>query len=253
MEQAGLGRRLWVRDDNERRVRAIFKWAPSPSKRYALAMERVAYVLADSLGLLVPATYLEDCGGQLGCAQLRIEGIAWQHAAAAVPWIFGNTLNEADWPLAVAFDLWMANPDRHERNIVIEPHPPGTRPPLAAACRTWLVDNERCGLWPPVKFDQGCAQLDLLNPPADGSMRADVEQKIGESMPEPYRQAFENLSTDARAGRLDQIRAVSDNVIAEAVQEVPADFISSTGRTLTIQVLRARRDHIYNLATAVFP
>ena len=77
----------WVRDDNERSVRALFKAASQKHAGYGLAMERLAYRLGDELGLPVPKTYLDRCQGVDGCAQLEVQGIAWKHAAAGISWL----------------------------------------------------------------------------------------------------------------------------------------------------------------------
>ena len=83
------------------------------------------------------------------------------------------------------------------------------------------VDNERCALWVPRKFDPPASTIAKLMP-ADGSMRADLEQQIRLSMPPSYRQVYENLSRADRIPYLDLIRSIYDNDLEAAVREIPA-------------------------------
>jgi hypothetical protein len=248
-----MGKRLWVRDDNERAVRGVFKWATSKAKRYAIGTERLIYHLADLLGLPVPPTYLDSCEGREGSVQIFVPGPAWKHAAASVPWVLKMAENEDLWPLMIAFDIWVAHPDRHDRNIIIRPEPPDRRIAACAGCSLWLVDNGRSALWTPAKFAPGLATVDRITVAPDGGMRAEIELQIRESMPEPYRQAYEQLSRPDRDQLLDRIRALSDNALEDAVREIPSQYYSSREADLTIQLLVARRDALGTLSDGVFP
>jgi hypothetical protein len=252
--QIGIGSlSRWVRDDDERAVRAIFKWAPNAEGMYALGVERVVYGLGEHLGLPVPPTYLDGAEGVQGCAQVLIPGGAWKHVAAGASWLLDDIVNFDLIPLAVALDIWIGNPDRHERNIQIRPEPPDKKLALASKSSFWLVDNAHGCLWPPGKFDPNLADVAGVQVGADGEMTPDVEAQIGTSMPERYRNAYAGLVQADRDAHLDLVRAVSDSAIKDVLDEVPAPYFSSATRKLTMDLLKARRDAIGTLAAAVFP
>jgi hypothetical protein len=162
-------------------------------------------------------------------------------------------LNRHLWPLAVVFDVWIANPDRHERNLILQPDPPGARAAACSGSNLWLIDSERSGLWIPKKFVSMPTDVEKVTFGADGGMRPEVEQLIRDSMPADYRVEFESLSTAKRKTVLDRIRAVPDNLLDAVVNEVPDTYCSSKARALTIQLLAVRRDSIGSLVSALFP
>jgi hypothetical protein len=251
----GLSARLrWVRDENDHGVRARFTWASDRRNltlMYAVAVERIAYVLADELGLPVPITHLDTFGGQPGAAQIFVPGPTWNQAEHANLGLRHNVVNRDVWPLAVLFDIWLANTDRHERNIMLSPEPPNVLPGVANASTSWLIDHERCGLWPPQKF--GVTQVGQVAIPPDGKMPDAVESMIVQVMPASYIDAFATLDAAAREPHLDRIRRFPEDSISAAVEEVPRNYISRRGQELTMQLLIARRDNIANLASAVLP
>ena len=146
-----------VKARSDRSIRAIAKRPKDqfPVEIYSIAMERVAYVLADALGLPVMETYLEEYRGSPCSIQLRVpECRSWRQAGAAP--MMKNTIHNADvYALSALFDVWLANTDRRDVNLVFEPMPPGTIPGRASACRLWLIDHGQCGLWPAGKLAEG--------------------------------------------------------------------------------------------------
>jgi hypothetical protein len=255
VEQVGLGRplRRWVRDDDERKVKAIFKWPRDARGYYGVGVERLAYFLADHLGLPVPVTHLEECDGVAGSVQILVPGIAWKHAKAGVPWLLDNVDNAATWPLAVVFDLWIGNTDRHERNVMVRPEPPDRRPAQAGRCTTWLVDHGYAFLSPPTKCDPNVGRVEGLTIPPDGAMMPAAEENIKNAMPEPFRASFEGSAADERQVFLDRIRSVPQDLIVAAVEEIPAPYFSRAEQDVTKRFLTARRDSIATLANTVFP
>src|SRR4051794_6742274 len=84
LASGGRTRRTWVRS-SDRSVRAIVKQHPSlvSWEVYSIGMERVAYVLGDSLGLAVPTVWLEDVGGTPSAVVEHIPNTrTWQQAGA---------------------------------------------------------------------------------------------------------------------------------------------------------------------------
>ena len=220
---------------------------------YSIGLERLAYVLGDGLGLPIPTTYLEECEGQRGCAQLLVPAPAWKHVVAGIPTMWnGEFLNRDVWPLGVVFDIWLANPDRHDRNILVQPDPPETRPAIATRSRTWLIDHGNACLWPPGKFGT-YGNISSIRLRADGSMKPHLDKEIGISMPKEISESFTSLAAGARQPFLDRITAITDDEIASAVGEVPSHYFSSGARDLTIDLLTARRDQIGTLSEEVFP
>jgi hypothetical protein len=248
---------VWLRDGDQRAVLAIFKYAPDPADRnamYALGFERVAYRLGDTLGLPVPDTHLEMFGGHHGVLQvLRAPNADWSchWLRASQMAMFANIENRDLWPRCVAFDLWLANVDRHHRNLIFEPVPPDRKPTLAASCVTWLPDHGHAGLHPPGKFG---GQPDVAQVTFDGCgrMTGPADTRLREQMPPEYRASFTQLSAAEARAVLDQIRAVPDDEIRAAVQDVAFPYFNARVRDLTVRLLKARRDAVDTLAAEVF-
>ena len=256
LEGPGITPKLWLRDGDQRSVQAIFKYALDEADRnamYALGIERVVYRLGDFLGLPVPDTHLETSDGRRGVIQVlrpnREWSCPWQRAAQMA--MFATIDNRDLWPVCVAFDLWIANVDRHHRNLVFEPVPADKKPMLAASCLTWLPDHGHAGLHPPGKFG-GPADVAQVTFDACGRMTHAANARLRDQMPAEYRESFTQLSAaDARAA-LDQIRAVPDDEIRAAVHDVPSPYFNARTRDLTIRLFKARRDAVDTLAAEVF-
>jgi hypothetical protein len=239
-----------------RSVQAIFKYALDHSDRtamYSLGFERIAYRLGEVLGLPVPDTHLETFERRHGVVQVlrpnRDWSCPWQRASQMA--MFAAIENRDLWPLCVAFDLWIANVDRNHRNLVFEPVPPEKKPMLAASCVMWLPDHGHAGLYPPGKFG---GPTDVAQVAFDGAGRMTdaAEGRLRDVMPPEYRASFTQLgAADARAA-LDQIRAVPDDEIRAAVQDVASPYFNAHVRDLTFRLLKARRDAVDTLAAEVF-
>jgi hypothetical protein len=254
--EPGVNELRWLRDDDERSVKAIFKTLRSgvgAEALYSFAVERTFYVLADELGLAVPATYLERFDGQWGCVQIRVNGLTWL-TAPSCPMLLEGVENADTWPRSVVFDLLMANYDRHPRNLLVEPLPPGTKPALGHRSQTWLIDNGHCGLWWPSKFNAALQPSELERVSVgNGRMSPQMEARLREYMPEEYRGSFANLDRASRQDVLEDVAQITDDQILAALHQIPRRYLSTRARDLTVGLLRARRDDLAALAEEVFP
>jgi len=239
---------------------AIAKWSNAHVGLYSLGIERVAYVLGDALGLPVPPAYLETYDGNDTLVVERIPNHAEYLRSKNIPLFWSGITNKAIWPLAVAFDIWMANYDRRSANLIFGPVPSTTRPAIAKAGKCWLIDHGLCGLWYPGKIDlalEKARSLDVdavqdatagLTPNAISRFRDVMHAELVE-----YRRAFTDLGPADRDAVLDRVRGLDDDQVEAAVREVPQPFFSSRSADLTLQFLIARKQDIYTLSRDVWP
>lgn len=229
-------------------IRAVVK-RPRPEypvEIYSVGMERVAYVLADKLGLPVPETWLDDVAGHASSVQRRIiPALTWRQLGAA-PMMDSNIQNSEVWPLAALFDVWTGNPDRRDVNVVFEPVPSGANPGRAQGSRMWLIDHGQCGLWPANKFGVGAREPDDIPGEATevaAELDPAAERAIYEQMPKPYRSTLYLTEGAQRAQLLDRIRSVGDDAaIDAAVSEIPAPYFTDEQAEATGAFLKVRRD-----------
>jgi hypothetical protein len=219
-----------------------------------MGMERIAYSLGEALGIPMPRVCLEEFQGHPGSLQWRIDNARSWMQAPGCPMLMNEISNEDQLPLCFMFDLWIANIDRVDRNLLAQADPPSKLPKFATKCRMWLVDHGCTGLWFPAKFDAGLAGQPVEQViVGDGMMRDDVQRAVLGAMPQRFRQACRGLDVDRRDSVLDLIRSISDNDIEAAVTEVPSDYISEKAKELTIELLKARRDRVDDLYAALVP
>jgi hypothetical protein len=211
---------------------------------YSIGFERVAYALADAVGLPVPATYLEVVDGHPSSVQTRVlNARSWLQIGGA-PSMKDNIENRNLWPLAALFDVWLGNTDRRDMNFVFEPIPAGATPGRARGSKFWLIDHGMCGLFPAGKFDQARAPHDLPEDPAivaSGRLTADAEQFIAAQMPPEYRMALKNTQGDTRTALLDRLRAVGDHAIDQGVSAVPRTYFTTGQADATAALLKCRQ------------
>jgi len=222
-----------------------------PVEIYCIGMERVAYCLADHLGLPVPAVHLDPVDGHHSSVQDRIlNGRTWMQLPCA-PGMAANIVGQDQWPLAVLFDVWMANTDRRDMNLLFEPIPAGKAPGRATGCKMWLIDQGQCGLWPGDKLQNGHAnEIPEGAGVVNGELREQAEIRIYELMPVEYRRTLKNLHGPARKSLLDRIRSVGDDVIEHAMCEVPEAYISNDQGEATVSFLKGRRDRLDKVVEA---
>jgi hypothetical protein len=260
----GRTKRQWVRSAELPRRRALFKspQANQPHELYSLAMERVAYRLGTTIGLRMPTVWLEEISGEHGALVERVVGRDLVYARSC-PMLLNEIDDEDEWSLIVAFDIWLANTDRVDRNLFVEPLPLGKEAKYATKCRTWCVDHGFTGVFPPAKFGKSfekCAPEDV--PIGTGEMIEETgyrrpgentglvgEAVIREQMPDRLRQSFLALDPAARAPVLDRVRSVEDDWIDDAVGELPGAFMTGQQADLTAQLLKLRRDAIDTLVS----
>jgi hypothetical protein len=215
-----------------------------PVEIYSIGIERVAYVLAEKLGLPTPGVYLEEVDGYVSSVQTRILNSRSLRQLESAPAMASEIRNKDIWPLAAMFDVWMANTDRREFNLLFETYPSGCGPGSSKGCLCWLIDHGQCGLWPADKFPERRAEQ-VPDDPAQiqgTGLRREGELAIGQRMDPGYRMALKHTQGPARTRLLDQIRGVEDDSIEQAVQEVPASYMTEGQADATIALLKGRRD-----------
>lgn len=232
-----------LRDRSDHAIRAIAKRPNDQSAHeiYSIGMERVAYTLARALDLPVMETFLEEYQGQPHSIQLRIPNSRSWIQAGSAPMMTTDIQNLAVYAKAALFDIWMANTDRRDVNLLFEPMPPGTTPGKATSCRLWLIDHGQCGLWPADKF-VGLQAHAIPDSPSgmDGEIRPEAEGRIAGLMPVEYRMALRNCQGPDRDQLLDAVRSVGDDAIQHAVMEVPDAYLSNGQREATVAFLQSR-------------
>ena len=232
-----------LRDKADPKRRVMAK-RPQPEFRteiYSIAMERVAYSLAVMLDLPVPATHLEILDGHLVSVQRPRNECAV--LAPAIRTDAEQRDNEAVYAAAALFDVWLANIDRRDVNLLFEPEPPNATPGRAVGSRCWLIDH---GLWPANRTDAGLAHDVVPDDPGEisGEIRPEAERQIATLMPAPYRLALKNLHGPPREQLLDAIRSVGDDDLRHAVEEVPDGYMSKAERDATVAFLKGRRSRL---------
>lgn len=255
----GRSVRTWVRDPSDASVRALFKrpnpGSAEPGEIYSMGMERVAYVLGAKLGLPLPRVCLEEYEGHPGSLQWRIHNSRnWQHAPAC-PMLMTEIINERQLSLAFMFDVWMANTDRFDRNLLAQSDPSDKAPKYATKCKFWLIDHGCTALWFPSKFDRGLTGRSVEEVVVtDGTMIEEVQRAVVGFMPPLLRRACHGLSPEDRDQLvLDPISAITDNDLEEAIADVPTEFMTDEAKELTGELLKARRDRAEQLYQALVP
>ena len=251
----GRTERVWLRSTEQPVVHALFK-APAtaahklhPFEMYSLGMERVAYVLAMTLGLPVPRVTLEEYGGRRGALSWRVSPETRDLRTASTCPMLANTVENEDLrPLAVLFDIWLANVDRKPANLMLEPRPEGARAKSASRSRLWLIDHGFCGLFPPNKFDASLQKQDPARVVVgDGRLLDDWDRAAKVVMPIDYRNSLQALGGEAQQKLLDRVRAIEDDQIDEVVNEIPADYFTGQQAERTAELLKVRKDQLDKL------
>jgi hypothetical protein len=247
----GINESIWLRDSSSGMATAHFKYpssAPNTSP-YSLGIERVAYSLATDLNLPVAETYLESFDGHTGVLTIRVPGDPWEARKTEIREAKPTFLDRERWPLYVGFDLLLANPDRHTRNVCVEWDPPGAAEIDGEVCTTWLIDYGLGGLWPGAKF--GAATLADVDPDADYTPEfLDYAKK---QLLAAFRNTLPPPGDADRAKVVEDLRRIEEDRIREAVREVPSAYMTSTEATLTIELLSRRLGRIDTLLDTVFP
>lgn len=213
-----------------------------------MGMERVASVLGRSLGLSIPEVWLDDVGGSPAAVVERIQDtLTWSMSYRGTD-VAARLTNRSWWPTGVVFDVWIANVDRVERNMLLQPLPEGTQFAIAQAYELWLIDHGMSGLYWASKFDAGLPQdrPDQVQV-GDGEMTEPFERNLRAAMPLAYKTAYWAADSQDQQQALDRIRAMPDDVVDAAVDEVPCAYMSDIERDKTKLLLKARRDRIDNL------
>ncbi len=244
-----IRRDMRARDDKQ--TIAIAK-RPRPeflaAEMYSIGMERVCFTLASMLGLPVPETWLETVDGHPSSVQRRIpHARSWLQLQA----LMKSNIENADlMPLAALFDVWTANLDRRNVNLLFEPVPSGATPGKAHGSRMWLIDHGQCGLWPAVKFDLARRPEEFPKvSEVSATLEPRAEAVIGALMPPEYRMALKNTQGDARQSLLDRIHHIKDDALQNAVTEVPEEYIAADRADATLAFLKARRDALDRVAS----
>jgi hypothetical protein len=97
--------------------------------------------------------------GTGGVAVMAVPGVGWHTIDEAVL-MRTSFENREQWPLYLAFDVLLANVDRHQGNILVELNDPEASR-VTGVARS--IDYGFGGLWPPRKFGDGLDAADLEN------------------------------------------------------------------------------------------
>lgn len=219
-----------------------------PREIYTMGMERVASELGRALGLLIPEVWLDEVEGRPAAVVDRIpETLTWARAYRGTD-VATRLANRSWWPVGVVFDVWIANVDRVERNLLLQPLPEGIQFAAAQSFELWLIDHGMSGLYWSSKFDAGLPKdrPDQVQV-GDGEMTDIFEQRLRELMPRDYKTAYWAANDEDKDDALDRIRSVADDDVDAAVDEVPDAYMSQVERDKTKMLLKARRDRIDNL------
>lgn len=240
----------WVRAQEDPAVAAVAKFPPpgGPREIYTMGMERVASELGRALGLSIPEVWLDDVAGRPAAVVDRIpETLTWARSYRGVD-VATRLGNRSWWPAGVVFDVWIANVDRVERNLLLQPLPEGIQFAAAQSFELWLIDHGMSGLYWSSKFDAGLPpdRPDQVQV-GDGEMLEIFERRLRELMPRDYQTAYWAADDQDREAALDRIRSVADDDVDVAVDEIPDAYMSPVERDKTKHLLKARRDQIDNL------
>lgn len=251
MATAGRTVHRWVRSNEDKSVCALFKSPPPDSGReiYSIGMEAVSYQLGRLLDLPIPETVLATVDGVNGALVELARGQRdWQNADAA-PMLKSHVNNRDCFPVGVVFDIWIANLDRKDQHLLVQPLPVGARAAVAQDARVLLIDHGVSGLWFPSKFADGLTVHDTEKVDVgDGSLLDTHEAAGRKRMPAEYGRAFTELEGADRERVLDGVREISDDAIEGVLATVPAAYMTEIEIEKTFALLKARRDRIDTLS-----
>jgi hypothetical protein len=239
----------WLRDRDDHAYLTMFKRPPAEAalrEIYSIALDRVGYVLGESLDLPVVPVHLESVAGEPGALVLDLRNqCSWLQFEKERKQ--GRLANTEIIPLCVAFDIWLANYDRAKKNILLQPQPPELAWESCPNYRLVLIDYGQAGLWPVAKMG-----LEKDEVPEAAQVRLDGktvrEALIVDRMPGAYWSAYRGLVAADREAINARIRAISDDLIVATLEEVPEPFMTAGERDRTIELLKARRDRVDDLA-----
>lgn len=245
-----------VRDADDPSVLAYCKRVrpdkPLTSSLYSFGVERAVTELAREIAFPVPEVHLEEVEGEPGLVSLLVPGHAWYHLDDDTERSL-RFVDRADWGAYMVFDLLVGNHDRHAKNIFVEWNPPGHKPEDGEHAVVWLIDYGWSGLWPVYKFGPNLGMSDLLNVNEDADLMDVYRYAIRNSAPPRYRTAFPMKGTPEREEAIARVRRITDELIDEVLDDVPATYIAEPARDLTSAWLRGRLARIVTLVDAVYP
>ena len=157
-------------------------------------------------------------------------------------------------PLCVVFDIWIANCDRWDRNLLAQSDPLGEPVANAAGVRVWLIDHGMSLLWPPAKYGLREDGSNLHNAVIDnGDTGGDrvIRSRMAEdpdSFSNRYWDTLGSASKRQREGLYAQIQAITDGAIETAARRVPGAYINQQLMERTVHQLKARRDRVDQIA-----
>ena len=170
----------------------------------------------------VPDVHLEEACGHDGLVSIAVPGNAWYHLDDET---FDNVIfvDRDMWTTYMAFDIFVANSDRHDRNIFVEWNPPLRRKPVdGEQCGLWMLDYGFSGLWPVQKFDELAIAANLENLDPDADLTQKVTNSSRNVTPFQYRRAFALRGSEEREAAVRTICQITDADIDDAVAEVPS-------------------------------
>jgi hypothetical protein len=245
-----------LRDENHRVGRFKYLKPDRPAiEAYSLGIEWIAYALGTSLGVPVAPIYLEQYSGISGALSPMIpDSMNWK-TFYEQQWEAVPIANQDILPLCVVFDIWIANCDRWAPNLLVQSHEPGVPLRAASGLKVWLIDHGVSYLWPPVKFALSEDGADLDHAViGDGSTAAEqfIRKRISSSkVTRGYWATLTNLASQERKKLYRQVQLIEDVAIETAVRQVPGAYMSQSLLELTVQLIKARRDRVDELAESL--
>lgn len=220
---------------------------------YSLGIERVACVLAQEIDLPVPDVYIELVDGEDGIVSTLVPGNPW--AMVDDEQFDHVTMADRDqWTVYAAFDVLLANHDRHDENIFVHWNDPLRRKPVEGEqCALWLIDFGWSGLWPVYKFGENLRPGDLENLSPDADVRNEFAQGIRVNTPPRFRRGVALRGTEERAEALEILRGITDDAVREAVDDVRGSYMTERASDLTTAFICGRLDRIDTLMSSVYP
>jgi len=233
---------------------ALFKYlrpGASHFENYTLGIEWTAYALGTVLGIPVAPVYLERFNGTPGVLSPWLENsMSW--------WLFRQRNHKAKTltnshllPLSAVFDVWIANCDRWEKNVLVQADPPRNSLESAECLSIWLIDHGVSMLWPGVKFglrddgsDLSKAVIDNGDTEAEKYIR---DRMLGGKNTRLYWHNLLDMEKQQRCRLYEKVKEIDDATIEGAVNKVPGAFMSRALVDLTVHMLKARRDRVDDL------
>jgi hypothetical protein len=238
-----------LRDGDGRTARFKYLAPNRPSvELYSFGIEWIAFALGTAIGVPVAPVYLEQYSGVAGALSPLIPNSMDWHAFRQQSEKTRPISNLTILPLCVVFDVWIANCDRWDKNLLVQASPVGVTVPEASELSVWLIDHGVSFLWPPVKYglkedgsDLSKAVIDNGDTEAERFIR---DRMVDGRVTRGYWGSLSRLAAEERTKLYGVIKEIDDGLIEAVAKEVPGAYIDQSLLELTVQQIKARRDRV---------